>query len=199
VSPAHTDLALAEHANRFAAHHDGWEDVARAYAGISELLFVALVVAVILVGMATRRRETVVTGVLALAAAGSAVVAAAVVARAVDRPRPFVAHPRGVHLFAHHAADPGFPSDHATAAFAIAVALLLYSRRWGALALVAATILALTRVAMGIHYPTDVLAGAAVGALAALTLHQPRVRALLHALADRAGAVVDFRPRRTAA
>ena len=64
-----------------------------------------------------------------------------------------------MHLFAAHAADAGFPSDHATAAFAIAVALLLRSRTWGAIALVAATVLAVTRVAMGIHYPTDVLAG----------------------------------------
>jgi undecaprenyl-diphosphatase len=102
-----------------------------------------------------------------------------------------------VHLFSQHAADPGFPSDHATAAFAIAVALLLRSRRWGAVALVAATVLALTRVAMGIHYPTDVLAGAAVGALAALTLNLPRVRAQLQRLADLAGALLDGATRAT--
>jgi undecaprenyl-diphosphatase len=52
-------------------------------------------------------------------------------------------------------------------------------------------VLAATRVAMGIHYPTDVLAGAAVGALAALALHLRRARALLHRLADLAGAVLD--------
>jgi undecaprenyl-diphosphatase len=111
--------------------------------------------------------------------------------RCSDRPRPFIAHPDTVHLFAKHAADPGFPSDHATAAFAIAVALLLHSRRWGTFALIAATILAITRVAMGIHYPTDVLAGAAIGALSALTLNLPRCRAVIHQLADTCGTILD--------
>ncbi|MGN6816789.1 MAG: phosphatase PAP2 family protein [Solirubrobacterales bacterium] len=78
------------------------------------------------------------------------------------RARPFVADPHGVHLFAGHAADPGFPSDHATAAFAIAVAIFLRKRAWGIFALVAATVLSVGRVALGVHYPSDVLAGAAL-------------------------------------
>lgn len=44
----------------------------------------------------------------------------------------------GVHLFVAHAPDPGFPSDHATASFAVAVALLICHRRWGIVALVMA-------------------------------------------------------------
>jgi undecaprenyl-diphosphatase len=96
-----------------------------------------------------------------------------------------------VQLFAHHAADPGFPRDHATAAFAIAVALLLRKRAWGAIVLVLAAILALGRVAMGIHYPSDVLGGAALGSLTAIALWWSPVRTLLHRLADFAGALLD--------
>jgi len=103
----------------------------------------------------------------AAVAAGLSAVVALVVARflaaAIDRNRPFVDHPLA-HNFLAHASDPGFPSDHATAAFAIAVAILLRDRRWGAVALVFATVLAVGRVAMGVHYPSDVLAGAALGA-----------------------------------
>ena len=58
------------------------------------------------------------------------------------------------------------------------------TRRAVVAALAAAMLLAVTRVAVGIHYPTDVLAGAAIGTLAALILHQTRVRVLLHHLAD---------------
>jgi undecaprenyl-diphosphatase len=168
-----------------------------AYANASEILFLGLLIAAfVVVGgahQAATRRAVVAAGL----SAGLGLAVAAVISRLVDRPRPFVAHPGSVHLFAQHAADPGFPSDHATAAFAIAVALLLRSRRWGAVALAAAIVLAATRVAMGIHYPTDVLAGAAVGSLAAIVLYQARVRALLHRLADLAGEVLDSVGRAT--
>jgi undecaprenyl-diphosphatase len=116
---------------------------------------------------------------------------AQVVSRLVDRPRPFVSHPHAVHLFAQHAADAGFPSDHTTAAFAIGIALVLRFRTWGAVVLVLGTLLAITRVGMAIHYPTDVLGGAVIGTLAAVILWLPPIRAQLHRLADAAGAVLD--------
>src|SRR3954454_24196841 len=184
------DLSLVKDLNKLFAHADGLEDPLVAYANASELLFLAaLVLAFLFVGgrRGIQTRRAVVAAGLS---AGVALAVAAVVARVVDRPRPFVAHPHAVHLFATHAADPGFPSDHATAAFAIAVALLLRSRTWGAIALAAATVLAITRVAMGIHYPTDVLAGAVLGALAALLLYAAPARRVIDALADRVGALL---------
>jgi undecaprenyl-diphosphatase len=129
-----------------------------------------------------------------VAAAASAAVAlaiGAVLSHLVDRARPFVSDPGGVHRFTHHAADAGFPSDHATASFAIATAIVLRNRRWGIVALALATLLSLTRVAIGVHYPSDVLAGAALGGATALALWQPPIRRRLHALADRCGALLD--------
>ena len=52
-------------------------------------------------------------------------------------------------------------------------------------------VLAIGRVGMGIHYPSDVLAGAALGSACALGLWHPRARAALHALADLTGRVLD--------
>jgi undecaprenyl-diphosphatase len=183
------DLSLVKALNKFFTHHDGLEDTLVAYANASEAIFLAaLVLAFVLVGGrrgSATRRAVVAAGL----SAGLALAVAQVVTRVVDRPRPFIGHPGAVHLFANHAGDPSFPSDHATAAFAIAVALLLRSRLWGGVALAAATVLAVTRVAMGIHYPTDVLAGALLGALVALLLYHPRVRRLTDALADRVGAL----------
>ena len=109
----------------------------------------------------------------------------------VDRARPFVADPHGVHLFASHAADPGFPSDHATAAFAIAVAIVLRKQAWGIFALVAATVLSIGRVALGVHYPSDVLAGAVLGSAAALVLWLPPLRTRIDRLADWIGGYWD--------
>jgi undecaprenyl-diphosphatase len=80
-----------------------------------------------------------------------------------DRPRPFADHRALTHLLAAPSPNPSFPSDHAAAAFAIAFAVLAFSRRAGALFLVVATAIGLSRIALGMHYPSDVLAGALVG------------------------------------
>ncbi|MEU3316642.1 MULTISPECIES: phosphatase PAP2 family protein [Streptomyces] len=63
--------------------------------------------------------------------------------------------------------DWSFPSNHAAIASATAVALLFVSRRLGAVAVVAAVLMAASRVWVGVHYPHDVLAGLVVGALVA--------------------------------
>jgi undecaprenyl-diphosphatase len=162
------DVQLAESANAFAQHHDRWEDVARVYAAFSEPLFVAGIVLLALAGVVLRRRRLITVSMLAVAASGLAVGAAALIAGIVARPRPFVADSH-VHLFLAHSADPGFPSDHATAAFAIAAVLLVHLGRRAIPVLVAAAALAIARVLVGVHYPADVLAGALLGsAMAAL-------------------------------
>jgi undecaprenyl-diphosphatase len=96
-----------------------------------------------------------------------------------------------VHLFIAPSHDPSFPSDHATAAFAIAVALFLRHRKAGWVALGLATVLSIARVAVGTHYPGDVAAGAAIGAAAALVIWHPSVREPLRRLAEWAGGVYD--------
>ena len=185
------DFSLVHDLNGFLFHHDGLEDPLTAYVNAAELLFLAMLIVAFVVVGGHRRRDAQRAVVAAGLSAGVALAIASVMARIVDRPRPFVSHPGGVHLFLAHASDPGFPSDHATAAFAIAVALLLRFRVWGLVTLAFAIVLAVGRVALGIHYPSDVLAGAALGTLVALTLYLPRVRALLNRLADVTGGWLD--------
>lgn len=85
----------------------------------------------------------------------------------IDRPRPYL---EGVTtLLIPPSADPSFPSDHATAVFAIAVTFLLGGmRKRGLLFLAAAFLVALSRVFVGIHYLGDVLGGALTGGIAAV-------------------------------
>lgn len=85
----------------------------------------------------------------------------------VHRIRPYDA---GIsHLLIERSADPSFPSDHATATFAIAAAFLLHGvRRMGFWFLAAAALVAFSRVYIGTHYVSDVLGGAATGMVAAV-------------------------------
>lgn len=84
------------------------------------------------------------------------------------RPRPFVTLEGVVKLADRLPHEKSFPSSHATLAFAMAFGLLLHNRKWGETLLAVAVLVALSRVAAGVHYPSDVLGGLAIGALAAL-------------------------------
>jgi undecaprenyl-diphosphatase len=181
------DWSLLHALNEFLFHHDAVEDPLLFYVNASEALFIATLAVVFLAAYGARhvawRRATV----AAVLSAGLGLAVAKVISELVDRARPFVADAHDVHLFSGHAADPGFPSDHATAAFAIATAIALRKRGWGTFALVAATVLSVGRVALGVHYPSDVLAGAALGAAAALVLWAGPVRVRVDALSDLLG------------
>jgi undecaprenyl-diphosphatase len=129
----------------------------------------------------------------AVAAAFATVIALVIghfVSSAVDRARPFVDHPK-VHLLIAHGKDAGFPSDHATGAFAIAVALLLRNRLGGTVAILLAVLIALARVVVGAHYPTDVLGGAVLGGGVALVLFAPALRRYTDAVADWASGIYE--------
>lgn len=71
--------------------------------------------------------------------------------------RPFTSHPAVHPLIAHHPGQ-AFPSDHSTAAFAIALVVLVFlSKRWGTALLAGAVLIGFSRVYVGVHYPGDVL------------------------------------------
>jgi undecaprenyl-diphosphatase len=186
----HIDFTLFKAVNDLAATHDGLEDPLRVFALNAQYAFAALLAVLFLVRGKWRsvngRHGVVAAGFSALLALG----VAQLIADLWARPRPYLAHP-DVHLFIAPSHDPSFPSDHATAAFAIALALFLRHRGVGWLALGLATVVSVARVAVGTHYPGDVAAGAAIGAAAALVCWHPSVREPLHRLAEWAGATYD--------
>lgn len=85
-----------------------------------------------------------------------------------DRPRPYESHSIS-HPWSS-STDASFPSDHASASFAIAFAVIAFDVTAGAILLVAAFVIAIGRLFIGAHYPSDVLAGFAVGAVAAVVV-----------------------------
>lgn len=185
------DWTVLKAINGFFYHHDAIEDPVLAYVNAAEVLFAGMLVVVLTSAYGPRRASWRRTAVAAGLSAGLALAVGKVTSEAANRARPFVTHPLSVHVFAHHAANASFPSDHATASFAIAVAILLRKRVWGVVALVAAVMLCIGRVALGLHYPGDVLGGAALGTVAMLVLWIDPIRARVNALADLVGRLWD--------
>ncbi|WP_165845518.1 phosphatase PAP2 family protein [Streptacidiphilus pinicola] len=160
-------------------------------------------VLLLLAAWARARREksapVAVAGVLwAGLAAGLALLLNVPVRAMVERPRPFVAHPGQLDLLMSHQANGSFASDHATFTMALAVGLMLVNRRLGLVGIALAFFEGFLRVFMGVHYPTDVLGGYALGTATVLLL-APVAMAVLtpftHALTRTALAPAVSAPR----
>lgn len=77
----------------------------------------------------------------------------------VARPRPFT-EIQGLVPLITKPTDFSFPSGHTTASFAVALVMLwMLPGKYGIPAVVLAALIAFSRLYLGVHYPTDVLAG----------------------------------------
>ena len=153
--------------NLFVAHHPWLGRAANDVETVGTVALAAAVFALWLLARPGGDRRWKVASASALAAAGLALLVNRLIAAAWHRARPFQTH-ASAHVWGSRSVDPSFPSDHASAAFAIAFAVLLFDAAAGALFALAAALIAIGRVVIGAHYPGDVLAGLVVGLASAV-------------------------------
>jgi undecaprenyl-diphosphatase len=143
------------------ARRVGWLDdffIALSWIGGLGAVWVAIALAV----SVAWRRPSILLMVLAADAAGDLL--SNLGKALIPRHRPFE-HQLGPPSSTH-----SFPSGHATTSFACATVLAHYVPRLRVLFFFLAALIALSRVYNGMHYPTDVIAGAVLGVLIALLL-----------------------------
>jgi undecaprenyl-diphosphatase len=162
-------------------HHEWLADGFGGIESTAPLVVALATVALWLLARPGADRKWKLASASALASAGLGLLVNQLIAHAWDRPRPYETH-ADVHTWVARSHDPSFPSDHASAAFGIAFAVLMFDRLAGSLFLAAAALIGLGRVLVGVHYPGDVLAGALVGlgcALVVCKLALPLLRSVV--------------------
>jgi membrane-associated phospholipid phosphatase len=168
----HVDDGARDSLHGFAVHHQAFVTVMRTLSTIGSAPVYLVVFAVIAAWLAWRRLPRLAAFVVVTMLGSSAL--NTLVKLAVDRARPVVPDPVA------HANGMSFPSGHAQSAMvAFSVLLLVFlpvlrgAWRWVAVAVAGAMVLGIgfSRVALGVHYVSDVLAGYVLGAawVAAMT------------------------------
>jgi membrane-associated phospholipid phosphatase len=155
--------------NRFVTHHS-W--LGRLFHGVETYGVVVIAVAAFALWLLARpggNQKWKIAAGSALGSAALGLLVNRVIASFWHRDRPYQTH-KVLHLWVSRSTDASFPSDHASAAFGIAVAVLLIDPLVGAAFVVLAVLIVVGRVVVGAHYPTDVIAGAAIGTVSAIVV-----------------------------
>lgn len=135
--------------------------------GNAGIIWIALGLALVVAGV--RRKEWRETGILLLLCIGAgAVVCNLILKPWVNRIRPYDLLGYADTLLVPPLGDASFPSGHTTACFAAATAIYAKNRFWGRIAYAFGVLMGFSRLYLGVHFPTDVLAGAVIGTVAAL-------------------------------
>ncbi|MET7385700.1 phosphatase PAP2 family protein [Streptomyces sp. NPDC005529] len=181
-SGSNPDVDLLYDINGLAKDAPHWFDRTMEFVGEWGLLL-AMVLLVVGCWWTVRRRggtdaaSSVAALVWAPLAAGIAVLVNVPIRGFVERPRPFVDH-QGLDVLIGGKTDFSFVSDHATLTMAMGVGLFVAHRKFGLAGIGLALLEGFCRVYMGVHYPTDVIGGFALGTAVALLL-SPLAMALL--------------------
>ncbi|MCQ9185198.1 phosphatase PAP2 family protein [Streptomyces sp. IBSBF 2953] len=175
-SGSNPDVDLLYDINGLAKDAPHWLDRVVEFVGEYGLLLV-MVLLIVWCWWGVRRRpggaEEAASSVAALMwaplAAGLAVLVNVPIRGFVERPRPFRDH-QGLEVLVSGKTDYSFVSDHATLTMAMAVGLFVANRKFGLVGIGIALLEGFCRVFMGVHYPTDVVGGFALGTAVTLLL-----------------------------
>ena len=149
-------------------------------AGTAGICWIVLALGILLTGLIlhfgvkkkTVSKQFILTGLaIGIALVFSLLITNLILKNAVGRVRPYDAI-TSLQILVPRESDSSFPSGHASAGFAASAALLLMlpkKKKWpGIIAVIFASLMAYSRLYVGVHYLSDVAAGIGVGIICAM-------------------------------
>ncbi|MGZ3846535.1 MAG: phosphatase PAP2 family protein [Flavisolibacter sp.] len=148
------------------------DPVFRAFTNSTYPISVAIPSAMLVAGFIQKDSALKNHGIQMIAALGVAAVITEGLKVVVQRPRPFTSYPSIQK--AGEGDGSSFPSGHVSIAFTTATSLSLLNHKWYVVvpSFAWASTVAYSRMALGVHYPSDVLAGAIIGSASALVCYK---------------------------
>jgi len=162
----HILLELMEH------RHDAATRYQRGISNSTQMIGTMIPLSVLAAGLVTNDKTTIKNGLYMAESVAAATFVTYGMKYSFHRDRPFKTNPD--IIAAGDGNSPSFPSGHTSVAFAAATSLTLAYRKWyiAVPAFAWAGSVGYSRMYLGVHYPTDVLAGAAIGAGSAWLMYK---------------------------
>jgi len=86
------------------------------------------------------------------------------------RPRPFVEN--NINALLNHSATSSFPSGHAAFYFALSTIVFFFNKKLGILFLFTSVLISISRIFVGVHWPSDILMGALIGIISGILVYK---------------------------
>lgn len=142
----------------------------RGFSSLVSPVIIGLPISLYLVNSVNKNRSGKIDALLVIGGILTSMVLTQAIKYTVNRDRPFVTYPFDVHLFDNAETGLSFPSQHTSFAFATAMSLSMFYRKWYVVvpAFAWAADVGYSRLYLEQHYPSDVIAGAALGTCSAV-------------------------------
>ncbi len=153
------DLYIFNLINQFAGRWPGLDGLAIFFAKYSGYVLVVFLFILFC-------RKWKIIAQASIAAILSRLVIANIIRWIFPRVRPFVEN-HITPLISQSASEPSFPSGHAAFYFALAAVVYFYNKKIGILFFAVSFLMSIARVFVGVHWPSDILAGTLIGIISA--------------------------------
>jgi undecaprenyl-diphosphatase len=167
------DLQLFSYINNFAGHSKALDFTGVFFAQYLAYILIAFIIILLFYPNNNRFFNRIMVIVSVFAGLVARFIVKELIILFYHRPRPYVLL-SGIHkLIPTALADnyQSFPSGHAIFYFALAMGLFYFNKKLGTYYFVAAIVMCIARVFVGVHWPTDIAGGAILGMLTALLVN----------------------------